>query len=47
VYATGDHFEEAGAPVEAIVRRTDELCRAAVGLNEALKLSQASVEQVL
>ncbi|MEZ6190565.1 MAG: NAD(P)H-dependent oxidoreductase [Phycisphaerales bacterium] len=53
VYATGDHFEEGGtpgapgAPVEAIVRRTDELCRAAVGLNEALKMSQASAGQVL
>lgn len=49
VYATGDHFEEDGAPVESVVRRTDELCLAAVGLSEALKQSRASAssEQVL
>ncbi len=62
VYATGEHFEDGGAPggapgapgaevpgvpVESILRRTDELCRSALDLSEALKLSRASADQVL
>lgn len=47
VYATGDHFEEGGAPGEAIIRRTDELCQAAVGLNNALTSVQTPTDQVL
>ncbi len=46
VYATGDHFDGDDTLNETIVRRTDELCEAAVGLAEAVARVEAPADRV-